>query len=128
MTSGRGPNTAWISPATSVLIADRQCASRHCRNHSISRAPPVAALLGPSLAASAVRRSSPTCTHRAWRSRRAMEGEAAILLADVRSQCCTALRSTTAASAGSGIWTPQLLATFISLGKQGVLLRRSSRA
>ena len=80
MTSGRGPNTAWTSPATSVLIADRQCASRHCRNHSISRAPPVAALLGPSLAASAVRRSSPTCTHRAWRSRRAMEGQAASFL------------------------------------------------
>ena len=85
MTSGRGPNTAWTSPATSMLIADRQCASRHCRNHSISRAPPVAALLGPSLAASAVRRSSPTCAHRAWRSRRAMEGRAAIPLADVRS-------------------------------------------
>ena len=62
MTSGRCPSTACTSPATKVLTADRQCPSRHCRNHSIRRLPPLALLPGASLAASAVRRSSPTCT------------------------------------------------------------------
>ena len=66
MTSGRGPSTDCTSPATRVLMADRQCASRHCRNHSMSRLPLVALLLGASLAASAVNRSNPTCTPQAW--------------------------------------------------------------